>query len=116
MKTHLHANSMGVPQGSVLDPLLFTAFINNLPNCCLGVNCQIYTDDTVIHVSPKNQSMAGEHLTQALHNISKRLELSHLTFYVKKTVSMCFSICKRSANDVFEVQIKDKVTEAVNEI
>lgn len=88
-KSHLHTNSTGVPQGSVLGPLLFIMYINDLPNCCQGISCQMYADDTVIYVSNKTPSMAAEHLTQALQNVSKWLEPSHLTLNAKKTVSMC---------------------------
>ena len=116
VRSHLRANSMGVPQGSVLGPLLFSMYINDLPNCCPGSNCQMYADDTVIHVSSKTPSLAGEHLTQALLSISKWLELSQLTIDVKKTVSMCFSIRNRPITDVFEVRIKNELIESVNEV
>ena len=61
MNSSMLANSMGVPQG----PLLFTMYINDLTKSCPGVNCQMYADDTIIHVATKTPSLAGEHLTQA---------------------------------------------------
>lgn len=48
-KTTSHFNSIGIPQGSVLDPLLLSMYINDLPEICPAFNCQMYADDTVTY-------------------------------------------------------------------
>ena len=44
----------GIPQGSVLGPILFTIFINDLPDCVSGT-CKVFADDTKIYNVTKNR-------------------------------------------------------------
>jgi len=46
-------------------------YINDFPDSCQGANCQLYTDDTVIHLSAKTSALAAQQLTLALVDISK---------------------------------------------
>ena len=44
----------GVPQGSIIGPLLFVLLMNDLPDCLTTCKTLMYADDTAIYCSSKN--------------------------------------------------------------
>ncbi len=87
--------NIGVPQGSVLGPILFSLYINDLPSVCQSVNIQMYADDTVLYLHTKNKQQAATKLTEVLVHVSEWLKMSDLHLNINKTVCMFFS--KRSS-------------------
>ena len=55
----------GIPQGSVLGPILFTIFINDLPDCVQSC-CKVFADDTKIYDSTNNAGRKLEYRRTSL--------------------------------------------------
>ena len=56
-QTDWSAVTSGVPQGSVLGPVLFVVFIKELPDV-VNSTCQMYADDTKVFAEVEKESVA----------------------------------------------------------
>lgn len=81
----------GVPQGSILGPLLFSFYINDLPNVCSEVECLMYADDTVLFVHGRFKDIVADKLTKAMTRVTSWLQENCLQLNISKTVGMFFS-------------------------
>ena len=79
----------GVPQGSILGPLLFLAYINDIDKNLL-CNVSLYADDAVIYSSHKVSDIAVTHLQADIITLLTWTNLNHLTINIKKTKVMYF--------------------------
>ena len=101
----------GVPQGSILGPLLFLVYINSLHKCLENSNVVQYVDDAVIYTSHKEKRTLELMLTQ--DNIANWLDKNKLIINLKngKTESMLFGTGQRLGKEnvnPFSVKIRDQ--------
>ena len=63
----------GVPQGSILGPILFVIYINHLPQILLKPSISMYADDTVIYFSDSSAEIIKQVLQNDLSNVEQWL-------------------------------------------
>ena len=80
--------SCGIPQGTILGPLLFLIYINDLPNCLEHSQARMYADDTHLTLASNNVRDINQNLNQDLVNVSEWLIANKLTLNQSKTKFM----------------------------
>ena len=80
----------GVPQGSILGPLLFLVFINDIVND-IGSNIRLFADDTSVYIIVDNPLRSAELLSADLEKISLWANTWLVTFNPAKTESLLIS-------------------------
>ena len=81
----------GVPQGSVLGPILFLLYINDLAELNISGHFTIFADDTTILWRSKNLEQLKENMTSDLYKIKQWCDANHLCLNMSKTQLLGFN-------------------------
>ena len=75
----------GFSKSSILGPLLFTLYINDLPNASELTDPLLFADDTSIFYSHSSPNCLESALNDELQNIDARLKCNKLSVNIEKT-------------------------------
>ena len=80
----------GVPQGSIIGPLAFLLYINDISDVFEHCQVLLYADDTVLLNSNFDLGIASSELQRDLTSMNKWCAQNKLTINTRKTKVMCF--------------------------
>ena len=83
--------NVGVPQGSILGPLLFVIYINDMSKIFKYCKYHFFADDTIIYIDGNNPGELVGKINYDLELVSKWLETNKLKLNIAKTKGMLIS-------------------------
>jgi hypothetical protein len=117
VKSDLASISHGVPQGSILGPVLFTLYINDIYKASLNSLPILFADDTTLTYIETNLSSLNTVVNTDLSNLYYWLNANKLSLNVNKTNFILFHQPKKKLpKQSFDIQINRQPINQVNSI
>ena len=89
--------TFGVPQGSILGPILFLIYINEIGNFS-KLSLLSFADDTTLYQSGDNYVTLVQHLNSEINGTFKWICANRLSLNIKKTKYMIFNLSQAHTN------------------
>ena len=105
----------GVPQGSILGPLLFLIYINDIVKCSKILHLILFADDTNLTYSNLNFQVLVKTVNDELKKLSVWFEANKLSLNVKKTQIIIFGNKKITSNIETKIMFNNCVIEKVKQ-
>ena len=106
----------GVPQGSVLGPLLFLIYVNDLPNVSKVMQFYLFADDTSIYFDSDNLFNLQKIVNRELKKVRKWLEANRLALNIDKTNYVIFHSPNNKVDSFVRIKLGSKPISRVDSI
>ena len=108
----------GVPQGSVLGPLLFLLYVNDIHKCSKKLRFYLFADDTNILYADKNVKALETTINVELQKLYVWLTANRLTLNTKKSKFIVFIPIKNSllTSQKFACLIMNKINTLISSL
>ena len=107
--SELLLNNCGVPQGSVLGPLLFLIYINDLPNISKILNFYLFADDTNIYYESDSLNELERTVNKELDKLYLWLNVNRLSLNIDKTNFLIFHPYNKPLKQNVTIKINKKL-------
>ena len=106
----------GVPQGSLLGPLLFLIYVNDLPYVSKILKFYLFADDTSIYYDSENLITLQKTVNRELRKVRKWLEENRLSLNIGKTNHVIFHSHAKRIDEFIQIKLGRKPIKRVHHI